>query len=227
MVAKAEFTRKITDLSEDIIQLEQSLIELDEQNTMNAIEIRKCNAKIILFEKQIAEEKTSDGEPSTTSEIVDQLEQHKEIINESTKQNLIKRQQMKKRFLENYQKIKHIRKTIPNEIENPDVRDYLELLIKNNFLETQNVQLLLNLQLQARTIQDLKHMITKQQKYINENDLDRDDYDELFDDDLEMEGEESEEEEQVKRKASAPPKKPAAKPKKPNPYLQNNPFKKR
>jgi hypothetical protein len=52
---------------------------------MNAIEIRKCNAKIILFEKQIAEEKTSDGEPSTTSEIVDQLEQHKEIINESTK----------------------------------------------------------------------------------------------------------------------------------------------
>ena len=33
------------------------------------------------------------------------------------------------------------------------------------------MQLLLNLQLQARTIIDLKNMIAKQQKYIEENDI--------------------------------------------------------
>lgn len=33
------------------------------------------------------------------------------------------------------------------------------------------MQLLLNLQLQARTIIDLKNMITKQQKFIEDNDI--------------------------------------------------------
>ena len=52
-----------------------------------------------------------------------------------------------------------------------DNKDYLDLVIKNNFLESQNVQLLLNLQLQARTIIDLKNMIQKQQKFIEDNDI--------------------------------------------------------
>ena len=52
-----------------------------------------------------------------------------------------------------------------------DNKDYLELVVKNNFLESQNVQLLLNLQLQARTIIDLKNMISKQQKFIEDNDI--------------------------------------------------------
>lgn len=50
-------------------------------------------------------------------------------------------------------------------------KDFLGLVIKNNFLESQNVQLLLNLQLQARTIIDLKNMIHKQQLFIEENDI--------------------------------------------------------
>ena len=66
-----EIQKEIQDLADDIIQLEQSLIELDEQNTENAIEIRKCNAKIILYEN----EKTSDGEATASSEVVEQLEQ--------------------------------------------------------------------------------------------------------------------------------------------------------
>ena len=38
---------------EEIIQLEQALIELDEQNTINAMEIRKREAKAFLMTKQI------------------------------------------------------------------------------------------------------------------------------------------------------------------------------
>jgi hypothetical protein len=79
---------------------------------------------------------------------------------------------MKKELLESYEQIRKIRLEIPNKIKHQDIRDYLELVIKNNFLEAQNVQLLLNLQLQARTIAQLKSMIVRQQRYIQENRLD-------------------------------------------------------
>lgn len=54
---------------------------------------------------------------------------------------------MKNKVLKNYQRIKEIRASIAEKIENQDIKDFLELFIKNNFLESQNVQLLLNLQL--------------------------------------------------------------------------------
>ncbi len=79
---------------------------------------------------------------------------------------------MKKELLESYELIRKIRQDIPIRLKHQDSRDYLELVIKNNFLEAQNVQLLLNLQLQARTISQLKSMIMRQQRYIQENHLD-------------------------------------------------------
>ena len=46
---------EIAVVSEDILQLEQALIELDEQNTMNTIEFSKREAKILLLQNQIDE----------------------------------------------------------------------------------------------------------------------------------------------------------------------------
>jgi hypothetical protein len=43
---------------------------------------------------------------------------------------------MKQELYENYQQIKAIRASIDQRIINQDVRDYLELIIKNNFLES-------------------------------------------------------------------------------------------
>jgi kinesin family protein 18/19 len=40
---------------EEIIQLEQALIELDEQNTVNSMEIKKREAKVFLIKKQMEE----------------------------------------------------------------------------------------------------------------------------------------------------------------------------
>ena len=96
-----------------------------------------------------------------------------EILNESTKQNLLKRQSMKQDLYKFYTQIRNIRDSISNSnrIKLEDNKDFLELVVKNNFLESQNVQLLLNLQLQARTIIDLKNMIGKQQKFIEDNDI--------------------------------------------------------
>ena len=70
------------------------------------------------------------------------------ILKESTVVNLEKRQNMKKDLLESYHIVTRIRDEIPKKIRNKDIREILELLIKNNFLESQNIQLLLNLQLQ-------------------------------------------------------------------------------
>ena len=79
---------------------------------------------------------------------------------------------MKQNLYEHYQQIKKTRDSINTDrIKLQDNKDFLELVVKNNFLESQNVQLLLNLQLQARTIIDLKNMIGKQQKFIEDNDI--------------------------------------------------------
>ena len=105
---------------EEIIQLEQALIELDEQNTLNAMEIRKREAKVFLISKQIEEnEETLEGVgkenngavnvPQVRSELMQfkksiQLQQEQILIlNESTKSNLEKRHSMKQALYQNYQ----------------------------------------------------------------------------------------------------------------------------
>lgn len=52
-VEKKVIMQEIQIAYEKIIQLEQALIELDEQNTLNAMEIRKREAKVFLTTKQI------------------------------------------------------------------------------------------------------------------------------------------------------------------------------
>lgn len=190
-IEKKVIMQEIQIAYEKIIQLEQALIELDEQNTLNAMEIRKREAKVFLTTKQIEdieetiEEMEKNGETEGEYGSIESLrkeigpmevarDKQKEqilILNESTKQNLVKRQTMKENLYENYQDIRKIKDSIEKRIQNEDIRDFLELVIKNNFLESQNVQLLLNLQLQARTMIDLKNMITKQQKFIDDNDI--------------------------------------------------------
>jgi dsDNA-binding SOS-regulon protein len=172
---------------EEILQLEQALIELDEQNTTNTLEIRKREAKVIFMLKQAEEieevlqrkENNSDNYAEQIREQFDsiqkQITQHRnqiEILNESTKQNLLKRHDMRQQLYEYYSQIRQIRDSIQTDrITMQDNKDFLALVIKNNYLESQNVQLLLNLQLQARTIIDLKNMIHKQQLFIEENDI--------------------------------------------------------
>lgn len=46
---------------------------------------------------------------------------------------------MKDNLYENYQDIRSIKDSIEKRIQNEDIRDFLELVIKNNFLESQNV----------------------------------------------------------------------------------------
>ena len=52
---------------------------------------------------------------------------------------------MKEDLFEYYQRVRVISESIDNRIKNEDVQEYLEQVIKNNFLESQNFQILLNL----------------------------------------------------------------------------------
>ena len=47
--------KEVAQAYDDIMQLEQALIELDEQNTMNSIEIKKREAKILIFFNSLLE----------------------------------------------------------------------------------------------------------------------------------------------------------------------------
>lgn len=115
---------EIQQVYEEIIQLEQGLIELDEQNTINEMDIRKREAKVFLLSKQI------DDIEESIKEAIDQNEQEelrkereqlerktkvqKEqilILNQSTEENLQKRHWMKEDLYQSYQQIRNIRES--------------------------------------------------------------------------------------------------------------------
>ena len=128
-------------------------------------DLMKCNSS------EVTKEIKGD-DPQEIKNLKNQIDRQMskiEILKENTKKNIEKRHSMKNDLLDSYEIVKKIRNEISIKIKVIDVREFLELFIKNNFLESQNIQLLLNLQLQSRTIADLKSMISRQQQFINEN----------------------------------------------------------
>ena len=79
---------------------------------------------------------------------------------------------MNLQLMENIANAKKIRDRIPKRIKFKEKRNFLELVIKNHVLELQNIELEINLQIQDKTIQDLKNIIDSQKKIIHENNLD-------------------------------------------------------
>lgn len=78
---------------------------------------------------------------------------------------------MNLQLIENIANSKKIRDRIPKRIKYKDKRNYLELVIKNHVLELQNIELEINLQIQEKTIMDLKNIIESQKKIIQDNNL--------------------------------------------------------
>ena len=91
----------------------------------------------------------------------------------ATEQNKIKKELMNLQLAENIVNAKKIRDQIPKKIKYKDKRNYLQLVIKNHVLELQNIELEINLQIQEKTIQDLKNIIEAQRKTIIENNLEQ------------------------------------------------------
>jgi hypothetical protein len=66
---KQHIYKEVAQVYDDIMQLEQALIELDEQNTMNSIEIKKREAKILIFFNSLTEKQGKKVETEDFSQL--------------------------------------------------------------------------------------------------------------------------------------------------------------
>jgi len=149
------------------IQLRRALMELEEQNALNILEIRKKQAEISIWNKENNKELNKMDKKLFPTEIKSQMRQI-QTLKASTDKNTLKREIMNLHLMENIAVAKKIRDNIPKRIKHQDKRDFLELVIKNHVLELQNIELEIHLQIQEKSIQDLKNIIVNQRKYMNE-----------------------------------------------------------
>ncbi|EDK31531.2 kinesin motor catalytic domain protein (macronuclear) [Tetrahymena thermophila SB210] len=173
------------------IQLRRGLMEVEEQNAMNILEIKKKQAEILVWKKSAQYQGSQENniedlniDDSLSNNQQQQKEPKKKIPEEikqlvkavrtlkvATEKNTIRKEMMTLSLLENIANAKLIRDRIPKKIKHQDKRNYLELVIKNHVLELQNIEMEINLQIQEKTIQDLKNIIESQRKIINENNI--------------------------------------------------------
>lgn len=146
------------------IQLRRALMELEEQNALNVLEIRKKQAEIQVWTKDNpSRDAIIDSRKSFPFEIKS-LARQIQTLKTSTDKNTLKRELMNLHLMENIAIAKKIRDNIPKRIRHSDKRDFLELVIKNHVLELQNIELEIHLQIQEKSIQDLKNIILSQKK---------------------------------------------------------------
>ena len=91
---KQHIYKDVAQVYDDIMQLEQALIELDEQNTMNSIEIKKREAKILIFFNSLTEKQ---GKAIETEDFtnIDLEESEKDDSDTTNAKHQIKRQKEK------------------------------------------------------------------------------------------------------------------------------------
>jgi hypothetical protein len=156
------------------IQLRRALLELEEQNALNALEIKRRQAEVLLWKKQ---------EESSRAEYINRPQsavpphirkQFKDIqlLKASTDKNNMRKELMLLQLQENMTRGKLIRASVDARIKFQDKRDFLELLIKNHILEQTNVELELQLQIQEKTIGDLQNLVLAQKKLLEEHGVD-------------------------------------------------------
>lgn len=150
------------------IQLRRALMELEEQNALNILEIRKRQTEISLWGKENNKDIGKIDKKLFPNEIKSQMRQI-QTLKASTDKNTLKREIMNLHLMENIATAKKIRDNIPKKIRHQDKREFLELVIKNHVLELQNIELEIHLQIQEKSIQDLKNIIINQKKYIGEH----------------------------------------------------------
>lgn len=128
-----------------------------------------------------------------------QLVRNIETLKTNTEKNNLKKEYMGLQLIENINTAKKIREEIPKKIKNREKRDFLELEIKNHVLELQNIELEINLQIQEKTINDLKSIIDNQRRNVgdqgsiqSDNELEENEYEELLED-LHLEDEQEQE----------------------------------
>ena len=102
---------------------------------MNAIEINKREAKVVLLQNQVDDYKEEEKEEDDMDleGLKKHIEKHKkqvEILSESTKQNLVKRQSLREQWVEGYNQLMTIKSSIQDRFHSNDAKEYLLLVVK-------------------------------------------------------------------------------------------------
>lgn len=158
------------------IQLRRALIELEEQNDLNFLEIRKKQAEVMLWKKQEVGEGPFTPDPTRPKSAVPpqirNIFKDIQTLKVNTDRNNQRKELMLGQLHENMQRGKAIRESLSTSIRTQEKREFLELLIKNHILEQTNVELEIQLQIQEKTINDLQSLLQAQKKLLEEHHID-------------------------------------------------------
>jgi len=172
------------------IQIRRALNELDDQNEINMLEMKKKEAEIIDWEKN------EDSNPAKSNRDEDPFRVQKngffaqkkrplsalpdhikknyksiKTLKVSTTKNTDTRNQLDNQLLENITEAKKIKNSISKRIKHKDRKEYLDLVIKNHLLDLQNVEYELHLKLQEKAINEFKNLIKKQNELLAEHNI--------------------------------------------------------
>ncbi len=158
--------------------MRRALLELEEQNAINALDIKRRQAELLIWKREEDSRGNvfeAPGSARPNSAVPIQVKrQIKDIhmLKGSTDKNNMRKSLMIGQLEENLQRGKNIRVSIESRIQFQDKRDFLELLIKNHILEQTNVELELQLAIQEKTIGDLQNLVLTQRRLLEENHID-------------------------------------------------------
>ncbi|OMJ79119.1 hypothetical protein SteCoe_20907 [Stentor coeruleus] len=158
------------------IQLRRALLELEEQNALNILEIKRRQAEVVVWKKEEENKelpKYEEGRPlSAVPSHIRKEFKDIQLLKASTDKNNKRKKMMLVQLQENMSRGKAIRGSIESKIKFQEKRDFLELLIKTHILEQTNVELELQLLIQEKTIMDLQSLIMAQKRMLEENGFD-------------------------------------------------------
>ena len=158
------------------IQLRRALLELEEQNALNVLEIKRRQAEVVVWKKEEENKelpKYEEGRPlSAVPSHIRKEFKDIQLLKASTDKNSKRKEMMLVQLQENMARGKGIRGSINSRIKFQEKRNFVELLIKSHILEQTNVELELQLLIQEKTIIDLQSLILAQKKLLEERGID-------------------------------------------------------
>ena len=143
---------QLVDNFKDRVQLRRGLCELEAQNQLNNMKIRKGQEKLMRHTlsrpgKLVAKSCSEDS--LLPSQIRNELTDIKQLSN-SVSCNEAYKKQMIEELEQKTQQAKQVIDSLTSKIEHADQRQYLELMIKNQVVEVENDELEYNLRMQEK-----------------------------------------------------------------------------
>lgn len=170
-----EIQKDLFDNFQERIQLRRGLCELEAQNQLNIMEIQRGQKEMMRYTltqsgnlmKKEDETSALDNLPPSISKQMDQIN----TLKASMDLNYNKKEIMKTQLVLLAKEANKIMDEIPNRVKHQDKRNFLELVVKNHFLELENNEIQFNLKLQEKMNKILKKEIIRLKDIMRKNNI--------------------------------------------------------